>query len=168
MADSLKPPQTEACWAPLSSTSSWSFLKLMSIESVMVYNHLILCQPHPLLRSIFPSIRVFSNQFALCIRWSKHWSFSHSPSNEWLISFKLAGLISLWFKIIGINFMAAVTVHSDLEPTKKKKKSVTASSFSPSICHGVTGPDARILGKKLETIYLFYVISVCQMVAHVT
>ena len=122
MADSLKPPQTEACWAPLSSTSSWSLLKLMSIESVMVYNHLILCQPHPLLRSIFPSIRVFSNQFALCIRWSKHWSFSHSPSNEWLISFKLAGLISLWFKIIGINFMAAVTVHSDLEPTKKKKK----------------------------------------------
>ena len=64
--------------------------------------------------------------------------------------------------------MAAVTVHSDLEPTKKKKKSVTASSFSPSVCHGVIGPDAGILEKKLETIYLFYVISVCQMVAHVT
>ena len=58
----------------------------MSVESVIVHNHLILCQPLPLFCSIFPSIRVFSNQSALCIRRSKHWSFSHSPSNEWLIS----------------------------------------------------------------------------------
>ena len=73
---------TAARQASLSITNSWSLLKLMSIESVMPSNHLILC--HPLLPlSIFPSIRVFSNESALCIRWPKYWSFSFniSPSN---------------------------------------------------------------------------------------
>ena len=70
---------------PLSITSSWSLLKLMSIESVMPSNHLILCHPLLLLHSIFPSIRVFANESVLCIRWPKYLSFSFnfSPSNEY-------------------------------------------------------------------------------------
>ena len=76
-----------------SITNSWSFLKLMSIESVMPSNQLILCCPLLLLPSIFPSIRVFFNESVLLIRWSKYWSFSFSirPSNEYsgLISFRI-------------------------------------------------------------------------------
>ena len=74
----------------LSFTISQSLLKLMSIEWVMSSNHLILCHPLLLLPSIFPSIRVFSNESVLCIRWPKYWSFSFSisPSNE-LISFRM-------------------------------------------------------------------------------
>ena len=78
---------------PLSFTISWSLLKLMSIESVMPSNHLILCHPLLFLPPIFPSIRVFSNESALRIRWPKYWSFSCiiSPSNEYsgLISFRI-------------------------------------------------------------------------------
>ena len=88
--------------ASLSITNSRSLLKLMSIESVMPSNHLILCHPLLLPPSIFPSIRVFSNECVLCIRWPKHWSlsFSISPSNEYseLISFRLTGCISLQSK----------------------------------------------------------------------
>ena len=82
-------PQTPARQAPLSSTIYWSLLKLMSIESVMPSNHLMLCHPL-LLPSIFPSIRVFSNESVL-IRWPKYWSFSISPSNEYsgLTSFRI-------------------------------------------------------------------------------
>ena len=79
--------------ASLSMTISWSLLKDMSIESVMPSNHLILCHPLLLPPSIFPSIRVFSNESALLIRWPKHWSFrfSISPSSEYsgLISFRM-------------------------------------------------------------------------------
>ena len=88
-------PWTAACQALLSITNSWSLLKLMSIESVMPSNHLILCHPLLLPPSIFPGIRVFSNESVLCIRWPKYWSFSFSfsisPSNEYsgLISFRL-------------------------------------------------------------------------------
>ena len=76
-------PWTTACQASLSITNSQSLPKLMSIESVMPSNHLILCHPL-LLPSIFPSIRVFSNELALCIRWPKYWSFSFniSPCSE--------------------------------------------------------------------------------------
>ena len=90
-------PWTVALQASLSITNSWSLLKLMSIEWVMPSNHLILCHPLLLLPSIFPSIRVFSNESALHIRWPKYWSFSISTSNEYsgLISFGLTGLISL-------------------------------------------------------------------------
>ena len=78
--------------ASLSFTISWSLLKFMSIELVMPSNHLILCHFLLLLPSIFPRIRVFSNESALCIRWPKHWSFSFSisPSSEY------SGLISFW------------------------------------------------------------------------
>ena len=77
-------PWTAAHQASLTITNSQSLLKLMSIESVMPSNHLILCHPLLLLPSIFPSISVFSNESALCIRWPKYWSFSFSisPSNE--------------------------------------------------------------------------------------
>ena len=84
---------TIARQASLSITNSWSLPKLMSIESVMPSNHLILCHPLLLLPSIFPSIRVFSNESALRNRWPKYWSFSFnmSPSNEHpgLISFRM-------------------------------------------------------------------------------
>ena len=86
-------PWTAACQSPLSSTSSQSLLKFMSIESVMLSNHLILCCPLLLLPSVFPSIRVFYNKSALHIRWPKYQSFSfrNSPSNEYsgLISFRI-------------------------------------------------------------------------------
>ena len=77
-------PGIAACQASLSITNSRSLPKLMSIESVMPSNHLILSRPLLLLPSIFPNIRVFSNESALCIRWPKYWSFSFniSPSNE--------------------------------------------------------------------------------------
>ena len=86
-------PWTAACQASLAITNSWSLLKLMSIELVMPSNHLILCHPLLLLPSIFPSIRVFSSESVLRIRWAKYWSFSLSisPSNEYsgLISFRI-------------------------------------------------------------------------------
>ena len=89
---------TTACQPSLSITNAWSLLKLMSTESVMPSNHLILCHPLLLLPSIFPSIRVSSNEAALCIRWPKYWSFSFniSPSNEHLglISFRTDSLQS--------------------------------------------------------------------------
>ena len=77
-------PWTTARQASLSITNSWNLLKFMSTESVMPSNYLILCCPLLLLASIFPSIRVFSNESALCIRWPKYWSFSFNiiPSNE--------------------------------------------------------------------------------------
>ena len=79
---------------------SWSLLKLKSIESVMPFNHLILCHPLLLLPSIFPSIRVFSSELALCIRWPKYCSFSISPSNEYseLISFRID-----WFYLLAVK-----------------------------------------------------------------
>ena len=86
-------PRTAALQASLPITNSRSLLKLMSVESVMPFNHFILCWPLLLLTSIFPSIRVFSSESVLCIRWPKYWSFSFniSPSNEHsgLISFRM-------------------------------------------------------------------------------
>ena len=89
-------PWTAACQASLSNTNSWILLKLMSMKSVMPSNHLILCHPLLLLPSIFPSIRVFSNESVLHITWPKYWSFSFSiiPSNKYsgLISFRVGFL----------------------------------------------------------------------------
>ena len=86
-------PWTAACQSCLSFTIFQSLLKLMSIESVTPHKHLILCCPHLLLPSVFPSITVFSNESALCIRWPKYWSFNFniSPSNEapGVISFRM-------------------------------------------------------------------------------
>ena len=93
---------TTACQSPLSFTVSQSLLKFMSTESVMLSNHLILCHPLLLLPSIFPSIRVFSSESALCIRWPNYWSFSfsNSPSNDdsGLISFRTD-----WFDLLAVQ-----------------------------------------------------------------
>ena len=95
-------PWIAACQASLSITNSWSLLKLMPIESVMPSNHLILCHSLLLPPSIFPSIRVFSNESTLCIRWPKYWSFSFSisPSNEYsgLISFRID-----WLDLLAVH-----------------------------------------------------------------
>ena len=84
-------PWTAAHQASVSITNSWSLLKLTSTQSVMPSNHLILCRPLLLLPSIFSSIRVFSSELALHIRWPKYWSFSIIPSNDYsgLISFRI-------------------------------------------------------------------------------
>ena len=95
-------PWTAAHQASLSFTISQSLLKFMSIESVMPSNHLVLCHPLLLLPSIFPSLRVFSNESTLHIRWPKYWSisFSISPSNEYsgLISFRID-----WFDLLAVH-----------------------------------------------------------------
>ena len=95
-------PWTVAHQAFLSITNSQSFVKLMSIELVMPSNHFILCRPLLLLPSIFPSIRVSSNESVLCIRWPKYWSFSFSirPFNEYsgLISFRID-----WFGLLAVQ-----------------------------------------------------------------
>ena len=86
-------PWTAACQASLPITNSWSLFKLMSIESVMPSNHIVLCHSLLLLPSVFPSSKVFSSELTLCIKWPKNWSFSFSigPSNEYsgLISFRI-------------------------------------------------------------------------------
>ena len=84
-------PWTAARQAPLSFTIPWSLLRLMSTELMMPSTHLIFCCPLLLLPSMFPSIRVFYSELALCIRWPKYWSFSISPSSEYsrLISFRI-------------------------------------------------------------------------------
>ena len=117
-------PQTAAHQAFLSITNSRSLLKLMSIESVMPSNHLILCHPLLLLPSIFPSIRVFSNESALCIRWPKDWSFSFSisPSNEY------SGLISLrmdWLDLLAVQG----TLKSLLQHHSSKASILQCSAF---------------------------------------
>ena len=115
-------PWTAACQASLSIINSWSLLKLMSIESMMLSNCLILCHPLLLLPSIIPSIRVFSSESVLRIRWPKHWSFSFSisPSNEYL------GLISFrtdWFDLLAVQ--VTLNVKGLRTIIKMKKKIIT-------------------------------------------
>ena len=119
-------PWTPACQASLSITNSRSLPKRMSIESVMSSNHLILCRPLLLLPSIFPSIRVFSHESVLCIRWSKYWSFSFSisPSNEHsgLISFRMD-----WLNLLAVQGTLNTTVEGSPTP---QFKSINSSTFS--------------------------------------
>ena len=203
-------PCTATCQASFSFSLSLSFLRLVSIELVMPPKHLILCHPLLLLPSIFPTIRVFSNESALCIRWTQYWSFSFSisPSNEY------SGLISLrvdWLDLLAVEGTLKSLLHhhsskgsilqlsaflwsnshihkwqlekpwlwlqgkmmsllfntlsrfvivflpgskrlliSQLQSPStiiwepKKMKSGTGSTFSPSICHKVMGPEAVI------------------------
>ena len=209
---------TAAHQAPLSSTVSWSLLKFMSIDSVMLSNHLSLCHPLRLLPSIFSSIRVFSSESALPIRWPNYCSFSISPSNEFsgLISFRID-----WFDLLAVQgTLESLLQHCNLKTSilwcsaffviqlshpymttgktivltirtyvsrmmsllfntlsrfviallsrskcpliswlqspsavilnPKKRKSVTASTFPPSICYKLMGLDAVILVLKVE------------------
>ena len=118
-------PWTAACQAFLSISNSRSLPKLMSIESVMPSNHLIHCCPLLLLPSIFPSIRVFSNESVLQIRWPNYWSlsFSISPSNEYsgLISFRID-----WFYLLAIQ----ETLKSLLQYHSSKASILPCSAFS--------------------------------------
>ena len=117
-------PWTAASQAYLSIINFWSLLKLMSIESVMPSNHLILCRPLLLPPSIFHSIRVYSNESVLRIRWPKYWSFSYniSPSNEYL------GLIS--FKIDWLDLLAVQgTLKSLLQHHSSKASILLRSAF---------------------------------------
>ena len=102
--------------ASLSFTISWNLLKLMSIELVMPSNHFILCCPLLLLPSIFPSIKVFSSESALCIRWPKYWSFSISPSSEY------SGLI--YFRIVWCDLLAVQGTCKSLLQHQSSKASV--------------------------------------------
>ena len=117
-------PWTAACQASLSFTNSQSLIKLMSIKFVMLCNHLILCRPLFLLPSILPSIRVFSNESVLHIRWPKYWSFSFSisPSNEF------SGLIS--FRIDWLDLLAVQeTLKSLLQRHSSKPSILQRSAF---------------------------------------
>ena len=110
--------------ASLSITNSQSLLKLMSIKSVMPCNHLTLCHPLLLLPSIFPSIRVFSNESALHIMWPKYWSFSFSicPSNEY------SGLISFWMDWLDLLAVQG-TLKSLLQHQRSKALILQCSAF---------------------------------------
>ena len=112
-------PWTMARQAFLSITNSWSPLKPMSIGSVMPFNHLILCHPFLLLPSIFPSIRVFSNESALLMRWPKYWSFSFSIS----LSNEHPGLIS--FRLDWLDLLA---VQGTLKNLLQQKASILQGS----------------------------------------
>ena len=129
-------PWTAACQAPLSITSSQSSPKPMSIESVMPSNHLILCRPLLLLPSIFPSIRVFSNESVLCIRWPKYWSFSFniSPSNEHpeLTSFRMD-----WLNLGSLSNLFPNRTHSSV------------SSYPPAL--RLNGMLCRLLASGTDT-----------------
>ena len=119
-------PWTAAHQASLSSTNSRSLLRLMSIKLVMPSNHLLPCRPLPILPSIFPSIRVFSNELALHIRWPKHWSFNFGisiiPSNEYpgLISFQID-----WFDLLAVQG----TLKSLLQHHSSKASILRLSAF---------------------------------------
>ena len=118
-------PWTAARQASLSITNSQSLRKLMSIASVMPSNHLILCRPLLLLPLIFPSIRVFSNESVLCIRWPKYWSFSFriNPSNQY------SGLVS--FRMDWLDLLASVqgTLKSLFQHHSSKASILRSSAF---------------------------------------
>ena len=119
-------PWTTAHQASLSITNSWSLLKLTSIESVMPSSHLILCRPLLLLHSIFPSIRVFSSESVLHIRWPKYWSFSFSisPSNEYsgLVSFRIDWLDLLAYLMALLWASMAVPSLSELSSEEQHQR----------------------------------------------
>ena len=118
-------PWNAACQASLpkmSFTISWNLLKLMSIELVMRSNHLILCHPLLFLPSIVPSIRVFSNEAALCIRWPKYWSFNFSIS----LSNQYSGLIS--FRMYWLDLLAVQGTPKSLLQHHSSKTSILRRS----------------------------------------
>ena len=116
-------PWTAAHQASLSITNSWSLLKLMSIESVILSNYLILCHPLILMPSIFHSISVFSKKSVLCIRWPKYWSFSFSisPSNEY------SGLI--FYRMDWFDLVVQGTLESLLQHHSSKASNLWHSAF---------------------------------------
>ena len=155
-------PWTTAHQASLSFTISQSLLKLMSLESVMLSNHLILCCPLLLLPSIFPSIRIFSKESALHIRWPKNWSFSFSisPSKEYsgLISFRID-----WFDLLA-EFKGLSRVFSSTTIQKQQFFSTQPSLWSNSDVYMTTGKTTaltirtfvgKVLSLLLNTLFRF-------------
>ena len=132
-------PWTAARQASLSITNSWSLLKLMSIASVMPSTHLILCCPLLLLPSIFPSIRVFSNESALHIRWPKYGSFSFniSPSNEHL------GLVSFRMDWLNLSGWISVLVKRNLTKLNNNIE-VKGKFWEKKVCYVVASADHKI------------------------
>ena len=154
----LAVPWTAAHQTSLSITNSQSLLKLMSIELLMPSNHLILCHPLLLLPSIFPSIRDFSNESVLCIRWPKYWSFSISPSNEY------SGLIS--FRMDWLNLLAVQgTLRSLLQHHSSKASVLQCSAFfivqlsHPYMTTGKTIALTRrtFVGKVISLLFYFFI-----------
>ena len=141
---------TAACWAFLSFTIYLSLLKFMCIESVMLCNHLILCHPLLLLPSIFPSIRVLSNELALRIRWPKYWSFSFSisPSSEYsgLISFRID-----WFDLLAVQ---ETVKKSLLQRHSSKPPQITSLPPCVSFSLGQLGSLCRVQCYKSMSIVL--------------
>ena len=148
-------PWTAACQASLSFPNSWSLPKLMSIELVMPSNHLIRCHPFLLLPSIFPSIRVFSNESTLCIRWPKYWSFRFniSPFNDHpgLISFRM--YMMLENVLISFFYMQL----SSLPRTTCWRDFLFSIVFSCLLCHRLI--DHKSVGLCLG--FLFCSIDLC-------
>ena len=149
-------PWTAACQASRSTTNSWSLLKLMSIESVIPSNHLILCRPLLLLPSIFPSVRIFSNESALHIRWPKYWSFSFSisPSKEHsgLISFRMD-----WLDLLAVQG----TLKSLLQHHSPKASILQCSAFFiVQLSHPYLTTGKNIALTRLMT--LFFPVKFCQ------
>ena len=143
MSDSLRSPWTSACQAFLSFTISWSLVKLMSIESVMPFNHLILCCPLLHLPSIFPSNMVFSNDLALQTRWPKYWSFSFTPSGEY------SGLISF-----RIDWLDLFVVQGTLKGLQNHSSEVSVLQCSAFFMVQLSHP-YMITGKTILTIQIF-------------
>ena len=133
MSDSLQLHGIAARQASLSFTVCWNLPRLMSVESMMSSNHLILCHPLLFLSSMFPSVRVFSSESALCIRWPKYWSFSFSisPSNEHsaLISFRID-----WFHFL---------LSKGLSRVFSTPQSENINSLMPSLLYGPTLTSVR-------------------------
>ena len=128
-------PWTAAHQIPLSSTISWSLLRFMSVESVMLSNHLILCLPLLLWPSVFPSIRGVSSELALCFWWPKYWicSLSSSPSNEYLAltSFRID-----WFDLLAVQgTLKSLLQHHNSEATIQKTSSLVLSLLYGESCH---------------------------------
>ena len=144
---------TTAHQASLCITNSWSLLKLMSIESVIPSNHLTLCRPL-LLHSIFPSIRVFSNESVLCIRWTKYWSFSFSisPSNEYsgLLSFRID-----WFDLLIIQgTLKSLLQHHSLKVSILWRSAFFIVQYShPDMTTGKTIALTILFGKLMSLLF---------------
>jgi len=152
-------PWTVACQASLFFTKFQSLLKLMSIKSVMPSNHLVLCRPLFLQPSVFPSIRVFSNELALCIRWLKYWSFSFSISS----SNEYSGLI--FFRIDWLDLLAVQeTLKSLLQHHSSKASILWHSAFlmvQPSHPYMTTGKTIALTrwtsdGKVISLLSFFF------------
>ena len=156
MTDSLWPQGLQHSRPPVSITNSWSLLKLMSIESVMPSNHLILCHPLLLPPSIFPSIRVFSNESFLHIKWPKYWSFSFSisPSNEYsgLISFRID-----WLDLLAVQetLKSLLQHHSSKASILQHSAFVTVQLSHPYMTNGKTIALTRwtFVGKIMSLLY---------------